>query len=129
MAGPWITFAELKGELAARLRQPPQTLDPSWDPIVARAITRGTSDVLNGISNRGFTDAQIDAADDIRQWAADQAMYWCLVGGQGLHPFEMPFIESFDHREEFKALVNIRIGGKAVAPGVGASEIGGISSG
>jgi hypothetical protein len=92
-------------------------------------MTDAKSDIYDCLGDKGYDSALIDTWDDLATYATRQTVYWCHIHGSGIVISDFEFINAFDMREKMKEKSFLRIGGKAVAPPDGGSEVGGISHG
>lgn len=129
MALPAIPTAKVLEAIAAILQK--GDADPLADTyleICDEANRLAISDVYRILTIRGFSEAQIQSADDLGRWNLDQAIYWSLMRAGALSNMPDHFAKSFDRRKELMDSPAILIGGAAQAPG-GNDGGGGVSYG
>jgi hypothetical protein len=131
MPGPWTTLNVVLQAAANLFKKPLADLDPLWSSLAADAVQEGYADLVGVLLPRGWTIAQLDAADQRTIWNKDQSIYRLLVAAGALADYPDTFVKPFDRRAELGTVSGILIGGVPQGPTVnpGGSDIGGISHG
>lgn len=126
---PWPTLDSMRRALAATIKCPLEALAAAWNDIIPRAMEEAKSDIYDTLGDKGLDVDIVNQWDDLATYATRQTIYWCLIHGTGIVIHDFEFINAFDCRDRMAAKTSIRIGGKAVAPTAGGSEVGGIGHG
>lgn len=74
-------------------------LSDRWTPIIDQALLQAKSDILTLLVTRGYAPSQVVAWEYTFTFHVRQTIYWCLVFGASMHPYEDRFIEKLDIRE------------------------------
>lgn len=98
----WITSAILKQALANMLHLEVASLGKQWDQIVADSNQSAFLDIRGILIMRGYTAQQVMGWDRGPEFQRDIGLFWCLVKGAGLHPYDDRFIKQLDRREEIR---------------------------
>ena len=86
-----------------------------WEAVVTDAHASGYNDIVGALAGRGFSAAQIADWDGGPPYEIDQALFWALTKGGGLHAYDDKFINKLDRRKDLLAAV-ITIDGAKVTP-------------
>lgn len=121
MAAPSI--ADLRAAVDDLLHHKTPGLEPYWNGITRDALELAKVDVFNIFAERGYTQAQIDAADQIGIKVKFQALYWAgELNRADLTVEDSASLKALDQRESLKALT-LTVNGVVVAPGVTAVAV------
>lgn len=130
MAGPWVQDAVLFAEFAGLLGKAPADLPAHWAPIVSEANRQAAVDIAAAVFGRGYSAAQLDAADNRVRWNKMLGKYYSLVETGAGAEYDADFINRFDVRPELEKLTVLMVAGSPVAPASPAdTDVGGISYG
>lgn len=112
----WATDAEIKAVLRGILAKANvATVSDRWTPILTQANTQARMDITTIMIARGYTPSQIVAWEFTNSFHVRQSLYWALVFGAALHPYEDRFIEKLDIREMLES-VTVTDGDTIVPP-------------
>ncbi len=124
-----ITQSELLDDISDALKKAGQAyLAAYWSGHATKAVAFALNEVVGAFIARGFTQAQILAADRLNEWTADLALWHALVRGGMLDAVDARLLESLDRRKEL-ATAQLAVNGLYVNPEVGTSGPGQIGSG
>ncbi len=128
---PWITDDVLRKKLADTLETQPDKLGASWTTIIQDANLEAGFNVVDALTLRGYTSAQIDTWDRRKVFQTDLGLYWCYVKGTLLlSNYNVSSLKLLDRREEMMT-IRVTAGGQFIAPlglnpdGSGTAGIGG----
>ena len=129
---PWPTDSDVQTAVVAVLTKAAVAdvqIPSGLAEIITEANAAAQADLTRILVLKGYTPLQIANWDDAFQYGLDQAKFWGLVNCGGLGEYPDKFVKALDRREELTRAPAILIGGVPVAPPVGGSDVGGISSG
>lgn len=126
MAGPWISESELKSKLADTMSTTVDELVSKWDGIITDAIDSAVEDIVGALTERGYTDAQINSWSRAKEFNRDIGIFWALTRGGGLANYTDQHIAKLDRRKELLTC-SVRLGSKPVVPD--GEDGGGVSVG
>lgn len=96
----WAVAADVKEVLRGILAKASiATLSERWTPIVDQSLLQAKSDIMTILISRGYQPSQVTAWEFTFTFHVRQSVYWALVFGASLHPYEDRFIEKLDMRE------------------------------
>ena len=104
-------------------------LPPKWQRIAADANQSAVADITSILVNKGYTQAQIDAADDRASWNRKLGLWYALTVGNPLGNYPDKMLDKLDPREFLATAGAIRIGGVPTRPTVAATAVGGVGFG
>lgn len=102
-------------------------LDPFWPDLISESTRDATSDIYTALANKGYTGAQIAAADQFPFWMERRAAVVALERGGSLGSYSMEALKLLDPMEMIEKLGVILINGNPTSPGE--SPIGGVAHG
>src|SRR6185312_7141103 len=88
-----------------------------------------TDDIYSRLGMQGFLAPTIASWDAAQDYARDQGTFWALTRAAGLGGYSAPQLKTLDRREELDKKTVLFVDGVAIAPVVGASQVGGITHG
>jgi hypothetical protein len=97
-----VTGAELSTSVAARLKMAEAELPDYWGTICDEAATAALVDVQAIFQKRGYTAAQVNAADSINHWTKTLGLYWALLHGGAYSGFEAETLKGLDIRKSLE---------------------------
>ncbi len=128
---PWITDDVLRKKLADTLETDPDQLGAAWTSIIQDSNIEAGFNIVDALTLRGYTPAQVDTWDRRKVFQTDLGLYWCYVKGTLLlSNYNVASLKLLDRREELK-LLRVTAGGQFIAPmgvnpdGSGTGGIGG----
>lgn len=80
------------------------TIAPYWSSLVTVANTQAYGEILSAFALRGYTPTQVDEWDRGAEIQTDQALFFALEKGAGLHTFNDVLVKELDRREALKTL-------------------------
>ena len=104
-------------------------LPARWADIVKDANQMAVADITNILTNKGYTQAQVDAFDDRASVNRKLGLWYALTLGNPLGNYPDKLLDKLDPREFLAASGTIRIAGVPTGPTVGATDVGGIGFG
>lgn len=114
----WATTDDIKGVLRGILAKASINDLPSrWTPIIDQASLQSKVDIETTLISRGYTPSQVQGWTYCATFHIRQAVYWALVFGAALHPYEDRFIEKLDMRETLET-VTLTDGDDVLTPGL-----------
>ncbi len=131
MPATYVSDAVLLQDVADSLTSTGETSDlpPKWTRIVADANQMAVGDLTMLLIGKGYTQADIDAWDDRAACNRKLGVWYALTMGNPLGNYPDKFLENLDPRKMLAEAGAIRIAGVPKSPGVGESDVGGISYG
>jgi hypothetical protein len=117
--------AEMLGTQAANL--------PLQFPGLCSEGTRqGWIDVYGALSGKGYGQAHILAADQLKHWTLGRSAVLAIMACSALKNYDLEAVKFFDplgEKREKVAFMNITIDGEPIAPGNNESQVGGVAHG
>jgi hypothetical protein len=129
MAGPWLANDDVKTAIGRRLGKDPASLEPWADKVAAQANLDATADLTSLMLALGYTIDQLDNWDHIAVYAERLAI-WFAFNSPPLRTDNGEAADKpNDPREMLRTLAAIVVDGVAIAPTIGASNVGGVAYG
>jgi hypothetical protein len=114
----WATDSEIKETLRGILAKASvTTMSDRWTPIITQASGQAQSDIETILISRGFRPSQVEAWTYCKTFHIRQSLYWCLVLGGALHPYEDRFIEKLNMEDRLET-VTLTDGDDIMQPGL-----------
>jgi len=114
----WATDDEIKGVLRGILAKASvNDLPGRWTPVISQANLQGRVDIETTLIARGYTPSQVAAWTYCYTFHVRQSIYWALVMGAAMHPYEDRYIEKLDMRETLET-VTLTEGNGIMTPGL-----------
>lgn len=130
MATPnFCSWESIRVRVAARLRVPASQLPADWDIICSDAARQAAAELRRLFIQKSYSVERLAEWDDLLTYSQQLGVYFAFVDGTALCDYDLKSVEHLDCRKEIAAAASLIIGGKAVAPQPGESEVGGVSSG
>lgn len=114
----WAADSDIKETLRGILAKASASdMAGRWTPIISQANLQAKLDIQTVLIARGYTPSQVEAWTGTFTFHVRQGVYWCLVLGASMHPYEDRFIEKLDIRDML-AEVTLTDGDNPLAPGL-----------
>src|SRR5687768_14872288 len=96
-----VTQSELLDDISGALKKAGAAFLASyWTGHATKAVAFAANEVMGAFIARGFTQADILAADRLHEWTSDLALWHALVRGGMLDAVDGRLLESLDRRKE-----------------------------
>ena len=120
----YITDEAVKDQVAAELSLVDRfALEAKYDTICPWAATKATGTIRRKLVARGYTVAQVEAWDDLDEFAVQLSLYWSMARGMNQGANDV-WVEKLKEAEEDLDTVTILIDGEEADPDGGGSTVG-----
>ena len=110
-----ITSAELISAVAARLKVEESQLPPFWPGLCEDSVAAASADISSRLQRKGYSAAQVAAADQLGFWSRSLALFWALTHGGAYSGYEAETIKALDIRKDIDA-ATLLVSGEIVSP-------------
>lgn len=125
----FCAWEAVRDQVAASLHVPAAQLPAQWDAICAHAARRAAAELRSIFVLKGYSPDQLAAWDDAYTYSHQLGTYFALTAGAALASYDTKTIEWMDVRKELREAAALIVGGAAVAPAAGATDVGGLGYG